>query len=238
MIRYERQQAILQYLQQHNPATVGEIARHVFASEASVRRDLASMEEKGTVKRIYGGVLLGERTGTVIPLEMRDGEHAKAKDAVAKAAAEKVFEGATVFLDASSTVHRMMKYLKGFKNLTVITNNLRIFSETEGFEGKLYCTGGSYNPKNRAFHGPAAEACVKALHADLFFFSSQGISEEGEISDFSESETALRKTMLQRATKSYFLCDRSKIGVRFPFRVCDKEEISGIFCDVKLPWEG
>lgn len=237
MIRYERQQAILQVLEQKNPASVKEIAKTVFSSEASVRRDLAAMEEKGLVKRIYGGVLLSDSKNSVIPLELRDGEHAGAKDLVAKRAAEEVFDGATVFLDASSTVRRMMKYLKNRKNLKIITNNLRICQDCEGMDGTVYCTGGAYDPKNRAFHGPAAERFAESVFADFFFFSSQGISLTGEISDSSEAETALRRQMLKNATKKFFLCDQSKLGQSNLFLLCRKDEIDGIFCDVPLPWE-
>ncbi len=237
MIQYERQQTILRFLEEHSPAAIKDIARHVYASEASVRRDIAAMEEKGLVKKIYGGVLLSDRKNAVIPLDLRDGEHAGAKDSVAKMAAETVFDGATVYLDASSTVWRMMKYLRGYKGLKIITNNLRIFSETEPFEGTIYCTGGTYDPKNRSFYGPGAARFVESLSVDLFFFSSQGITEDGEISDPAETETALRQAVLKRAAKSYFLCDSSKIGRRNLFTVCHKNDLDGIFCDAKLPWE-
>lgn len=237
MIQYERQQAILQYLEQHSPASIKEISNTVYTSEASVRRDIAAMEEKGLVQKIYGGVLLSDRKNAVIPLDLRDGDHAGAKDIVAKKAAEIVFDGATVYLDASSTVWRMMKYLKGYKGLKIITNNPRIVSETEVFDGTIYCTGGTYDPKNRSFFGPAALRFMDSVSVDLFFFSSQGITEEGEISDPAEQETELRKKVLKRAAKSYFLCDSSKIGRRNVFTVCHKEDLDGIFCDVTLPWE-
>ncbi len=237
MIQYERQQAILKFLEEHSPASIKEIAKTVYTSEASVRRDIAAMEEKGLVQKIYGGVLLSDRKNAVIPLDLRDGDHAAAKDVVAQKAAELVFDGATVYLDASSTVWRMMKYLRGYKGLKIITNNLRIFSETEPFEGVIYCTGGTYDPKNRSFYGPGAARFVESVSVDLFFFSSQGITEDGEISDPAETETELRQKVLKRAAKSYFLCDSSKIGRRNLFTVCKRDDLDGIFCDVKLPWE-
>ena len=237
MIRYERQQAILDYLQKNNPASVRDIARAIYSSEASVRRDIAAMEEKGLVTKIYGGVLLSRRKNAVIPLDLRDGEHTAAKDTIARRAAELVFDGATVYLDASSTVWRMMKYLKGYKDLKIVTNNLRIFTETEAFDGVIYCTGGTYDPKNRSFYGPQAIRFTESISVDLFFFSSRGLSEDGEISDPAETETALRKAMLKRASRAYCLCDSSKIGKKHLFTVCHKEDLAGIFCDTPLPWE-
>lgn len=237
MIQYERQQAILRFLEEQSPAAIKDIARKIYTSEASVRRDIAAMEEKGLVQKIYGGVLLSDQKNAVIPLDLRDGDHAGAKDIVAKKAADLVFDGATVYLDASSTVWRMMKFLRGYKGLKIITNNPRIVWETEAFDGTIYCTGGTYDPKNRSFYGPAAARFMESVSVDLFFFSSQGITEDGEISDPSETETELRQKVLKRASKSYFLCDSSKIGRRNVFTVCRKEDLDGIFCDMKLPWE-
>lgn len=77
---------------------------------------------------------------------------------------------------------------------------------------------------------------IRSISADIVLFSSQGISDDGEISDVSEEETAIRKAMLERAKYKVFLCDASKIGVRKPFRLCSKDDVDRIICDVELPW--
>ena len=76
---------------------------------------------------------------------------------------------------------------------------------------------------------------IRNVYADFLFFSSQGISLSGEISDFSEEETELRKLMLTRATRSFFLCDQSKIGQSYLFRLCNSQDVDGILCDGELP---
>ena len=55
MIQYERQQHILSILRLRGTASVRELSAAVFASEASVRRDIEALEQQGYVKRIYGG---------------------------------------------------------------------------------------------------------------------------------------------------------------------------------------
>ena len=57
---------------------------------------------------------------------------------------------------------------------------------------------------------------------------------DGNITDFSESETALRQAMLNRASKRYFLCDSSKIGKTYLFHVCNIGELDDVFCDQPL----
>jgi len=237
MIILERRERILDILEKQRTSTVRDLAKALYISEASIRRDLESLEKAGLVRRIYGGVVLEKYKNGVIPLQMRDGDHSAAKDELARQAAELVNDGDTLMLDASSTVRRMIRYLKDKNDLKIITNNLVIFNEWQG-SGQLYCTGGQYNEKNAAFFGQSAENYLQSLHADWCFFSSQGLSLDGEISDASEAETSLRQVMLARSRHQVFLCDASKVGVRQMFTLCHKDDVSHILCNAPLPWEG
>lgn len=237
MLVYERQREILNYLKQKQFATIGELAKIVWSSESSVRRDIKTLEQKGYVKQIYGGVVLPEYEHSVMPISLRDPAHSAAKEDVARKAAEYLFDGATVMMDGSSTVRRITKYIGSFRGLKIITNNQRIFSTCDHPDVKLYCTGGLYIPQSHIFVGSVAESYINNLNADILFFSSQAISEDGEISDSSEEETALRRAMLTRAKKKIFLCDSSKIGHSRTFTLCTNNDVDVIVCDKKLPWE-
>ena len=237
MIILERREKIIEILESKRTATVKELARSVYASEASVRRDLEALELAGIVRKTYGGVVLEKNSRGVVPLEIRDSSQSAVKEKLAKRAAQLVRDGDTVFMDASSTVRRIIKHLGGKRNITVITNNARIFSECESPDITLICTGGEYNAKNLAFLGSGAESFVKRINADIFFFSSQAISDIGEISDSSERETSLRRAMLERAERRVFLCDGSKLSKKRPFVLCKREELTDIICDLPLPWE-
>ena len=237
MVIYERQKEILAYLKQKHFATVRELSKLVWSSESSIRRDIKALELKGYVKQIYGGVVLPEYENSVVPVNLRDTSNSAVKEELARRAAEYIFDGATVIMDGSSTVRRISKYIGGFKSLKIITNNQRIFGMCNYPDVRLYCTGGLFQSKSDIFVGSAAEVYVSGINADLVFFSSQAISEEGEISDASEEETSLRRVMLSRAKKKIFLCDSTKIGLKRTFTLCTKDDIDAIICDQALPWE-
>jgi DeoR/GlpR family transcriptional regulator of sugar metabolism len=237
MIIYERQETILNYLKQNRVSTIKELSKIVWSSESSVRRDIKVLEQKGYVKQIYGGVVSAEYENNVVPINLRDSSNVSIKEDLAKKAANYIFNGATIFMDGSSTVRRIIKYINGFHRIKIITNNQLIFNENISPEIQVYCTGGRFVPENNIFVGSAAENFLKGINADLMFFSSQAISEIGVISDASESETSLRQIMLSQAKKKIFLCDSSKIGLKYTFTVCNKDEIDEIICDKKLPWE-
>ena len=237
MIIYERQQTILNYLKQNKFSTVKELSKIVWTSESSVRRDIKALEQKGYVEQVYGGVALAGCTNGVVPIGLRDSSNASIKEELAKKAAKYIFDGATILMDGSSTVRRIIKYADRFKDLKIITNNQQIFSEFTCPQITLYSTGGLFSRQSNIFLGSTAESYINKINADIVFFSSQAISNDGEISDVSEEETSLRKVMLSRSKKKIFLCDSSKLGLQKTFTLCNKDDVDLIICDKKLPWE-
>ncbi len=235
MLQFERQQSILQYLQLHHTAKVGQLAKAIYTSEASVRRDLAAMEAQGLVVRVYGGVVLAEHKNDVVPPALRDSANSVAKDAIALRAAELIHDGDTVIFDSSSTVRRICRHIHKRKNLKVITNNLRICEELKDTEISVYVTGGEFFKKRGCFLGPYAERFLASVNADSVFFSCKGLSEGGYLTDVSEDEISMRTAMLRQAKNSYFLCDSSKLGLGCTFTLCHANDVTDILCDTELP---
>ncbi len=237
MMQYERQQDILRYLESRHTATIRQLAEAVYSSEASVRRDLCQLEKQGVVCRVYGGVILSKYQNAAVPLVLRKQENTAEKEWIAQHASEQIFDGATIFIDASSTAGRIAKYLNRYHNLRIITNSLNVVEEASGVTDQVFSTGGRFLRDNRAFAGLEAEKFVRSVNIDILFFSSQGITETGEISDASEAETSLRRTLLDRSRRKVFLCDSSKIGLRRMFFLCTRYDVDEIICDRTLPWE-
>ena len=232
MEQYERQKQILDYLSVHNSSTVKELAAQLYSSEASIRRDISKLETAGRVERIYGSVLLAGHENCVVPVDLRDAANGERKEIIAKRAAEMIHDGDTVILDASTTAFRICRHIRDRKHLSVITNNLRVCEALADAEGiQVYCTGGTFNAGSRCFLGANAEDYIRKIKADLLFFSSQGISDDGIITDVSESEISMRKVMLKHAKKKVFLCDSTKLGIEKPFVMCTKDDVDLILSD-------
>ena len=52
----QRQERILQLIQQKQMMSVAELVKHFHVTPATIRRDLEDLEEQGNVKRFFGGV--------------------------------------------------------------------------------------------------------------------------------------------------------------------------------------
>lgn len=234
MLQIERQEQILALLAACPALRIGELAKRLYTSEATVRRDLALMEQKGLVERVYGGVTLKKED---MPLDFRHRDHAAAKEEIAAAAAALIREGQTVFLDSSSTAQHLIPYLMRFRNLTVITNSHSAVEALTESKLRVICTGGELVGRNRAFVGGLAEDALRRYCPDIAFFSSQGIGLDGEITDASEEETSLRRVALERALSRVFLCDSSKVGKKFFCRLSHVLDMDCVITDSAFPRE-
>lgn len=226
MANPERQEEILEYLRVRRFASIAELAERLYTSQATVRRDVEKLAALGAIKTVYGGVVLAEYENTPVPIFFRDKENSATKDRIAEKAAELVHDNSTVIFDSSSTVRRMCKHIITRKGLTVITNNLRVCQELKDSDIRVVCTGGSLVPGRECFVGHFAENFIRQIKADALFFSSQGVSDNGDITDSSEEEIALRRAMIESSKEQYFLCDGSKVGKDFPFVLCNVADIN------------
>lgn len=223
MLKKERQTQILQVLNEKRYSTVSYLAKNLYVSNITIRRDLEEMERTGLVQRCHGGAMLPDHENREVPFAVRDKENSDAKDLIARKAAKLIHDGDTVFLDASSTASHIVNHIGADRNLTIITNSIYVLEKLRGRGIHCYLTGGALLENSHALVGKLAEETISNLYADVCFFSSQGITGDGVITDFSEDETRLRKLMIANSGKSVFLYDHTKVGKRFLFKVCDAD---------------
>lgn len=231
MFEMERLEQILTYLRQKQTATVKVLAKQLYVSEATVRRDLTELERQGLVKRLHGGAVLLDSATRELPLYVREQQNAEAKRIIAGKASHYIHDGQVIFLDASSTAMYLIRYFEAFNSLTIITNGLKTAQELSTLNHKIYCTGGLMLHNSSAYVGDFAVDFVRHFNADLFFFSSRGVSEEGQITDASSEETHVRKVMFEQSRKRIFLCDQSKRGQIYCYNLCSVSQTDDYITD-------
>ena len=232
MANHNRQEEILEYLRIRRFASIAEIADAIYTSQATVRRDVEKLAALGAVKSVYGGVVLAEYENAPVPIFFRDKENSSNKENIAERAAELIKDNSTVIFDSSSTVRRMCKHIMTRRGLTVVTNNLRVCQELKDSDVKVICTGGTMIRGDECFVGHFAENFVKQIKADKLFFSSQGVSSNGDITDSSEEIIAIRRAMIEVSREQYFLCDSSKLGREFPFVLCNTSDVTDMITNI------
>ena len=236
MFKNQRLDEILRLLEEKQHMTVQELTETLFISEATARRDIATLEKSNLIVKGYGGISLNNGSNRFVRLSFRQVEHEAEKSFIARMAARLVDTGDTLFLDGSSTVLNMLPYLRQ-KNLTVITNSLRVADLLGETDIRVYATGGQLLESSKVFVGSVAERALQAFHMDKLFFSASGVSKEGDISDYSEMEAQLRRMAMARSSKRYFLCDTSKFEKRFLFHITNVSHVDAVLSEKEYVFE-
>lgn len=232
MSRAERQRLIVELLQQCKFLRVEELSQLLYTSPSSIRRDLSVLEAKRQVRRSHGGVTLFEEETAAFDVRIR--KNIVGKKRIAKKAAALLQDNLSVMLDGSSSAMYMLPYLKEHKGITVFSNNLKTVSGAIEAGLRTYCLGGEALDKSAVLSGTYTDEAAEKIYPDLLFFSSQCLSDEGEITDSSETENRLRKIMLRNAEKTVFLCDSDKLGKRSLHRLCHIGDADYVFFDQEI----
>ena len=228
MLPLQRQNDILRLLEERKEMTVKEICAALYYSPATVRRDLNELEGRGLLKRSFGGAVLTESFAEQLPLAIRAAKNIAAKKKICAKAAALIEDGDTVFLDASSTTYFLAPHLQAFSDLTVVTNNPHLCVVLSELKIRNLCTGGEMLNDSVALVGSDAERFIGGIRAHKCFFSARGVSDAGEISDSSKPERDVKLAMLARTDKRILLCDSSKLGLGFPYRIADRSDVDRI----------
>ncbi len=217
MFMEERKQEILNILKEKgNSVTVKELCRTLYASGATIRRDLKDLELKNLIKRTHGGAILTDESVNEDPLAFREMHAFAEKQKIARLAAEIIKDGMTLFLDSSTTVYTLALELKNFNNIKVITNGLKTAVTLSEFPHvKVYCTGGFLKDNHKSLVGVSALDFISRYHADISFMSCRGFKRDIGAMDSSEEEYHIKNKFIQNSNQVVLLFDTSKMNQSF-----------------------
>ena len=213
MLNKDRQNIIIDMLNQDKSVQIPDLAEKFNVSIATIRRDLRELEEQNLIKRIYGGAVLPEKP-TLQPYFPRANRHKEEKSLLGAVAASLVQEGETIVLDIGTTVLEVAKNIKNIQNLMVISNSLPILTELEPCSNiQLFSMGGQLNANMHALTGYIAEQTLNNFCVDKAFIGVAGISMEYGLTNFNQESAQLCAATIRRAKKSILVADSSKFGM-------------------------
>tara|TARA_R110000822_G_C15320705_1_gene493688 strand:+ start:31 stop:819 length:789 start_codon:yes stop_codon:yes gene_type:complete len=206
-----RKKIILNLLNDDNSVSVQEIVDECKASEATIRRDLSELEEKGLLIRTHGGAIKNTATENLFSFSSKMNQNMENKEYICKIASKFINDNDIIFIDCGSTISFLPKYIYK-KEITVITNSLPVVSELINFDNiKLMVIGGEVLNDRKAIYGPSAERAISHYHANKAFIGSDGISLARGLSSYDENESLITLKMAENADEVFLLCDSTKI---------------------------
>ena len=238
MLTLERQEEILQILNENKSATVEELASELFVSGATIRRDLREMEKQGLIKRSHGGAMLFKSSAEDSAFALREQENTEKKRTIAHLASKLVKSGDSVFLDSSTTAGFLIPKLNLISMLSVTTTGLRnalLLSQTDNV--KIYLPGGQILNHSNSIIGSDTIEYISRMHADIAFISCSGVDVANGFTDTSIEQARLKRQMRKNSRKVAMLVDSTKINKTFLCNDFSFDEVDYLITDKTPPIE-
>lgn len=232
----QRRQAILEWLKRDGQVQVRDLVERFGVSEMTVRRDLEHLADEGQLVRTYGGALATRELSREQPYAARAAEHTAEKERIASRAAALIQDGDMVLLDAGSTMAALARALRGRKDLTVVTIDLKVALELCDEPGiRVLVTGGTAQPAGYYMYGPLAEQTLRSLTVDIAFLGTSSMDVDYGLTTPTLERVPLKQAMLKAARRSVLVAHASKFGRRSAFFICPPSAFSRIITDATLP---
>ena len=213
MLTEQRQEMILQMLEEKGSITVGEIREKFDSSESTIRRDLNYLDSIGKLTKVFGGAVLRENRFTTKELSVSQKSlvNIEAKTRVAQYAAQLIEADDFVYIDAGTTTECMISYITE-RNATYVTNAVAHAKILANAGFKVILVGGELKGTTEAVVGVQAVVTIQGYHFSKGFFGTNGISIKSGYTTPDYSEALVKKTALHNCQKCYILADNTKFG--------------------------
>lgn len=220
--------------------SVTEAAALLGVSEATVRRDFATLANQQLVTRTHGGVV-ATSVAYNLPVRYRGSGDDSTKERIAAAAADLVQPGQVVGFNGGTTTSATARRLAARADLadssarpalTVVTNALNIATEMVlRPHVRTVSLGGVARPQSYELVGPLAHAVLHELWLDQLMLGVDGFTAESGASCFHEGEASINTLMVEQATEVTVVAAAEKLGRRSFARICGVDAVRTLVTD-------
>ena len=237
-----RRERISRLVDARRRTSVAELSRLLAVSEATVRKDLAALEGEGRLVRTHGGAAAGGavvavgRSRDELAFEVRERLLVAEKEAIGRAAAEMVEDGDSVAIDASTTALHLARALAARRELTVLTNGIRIAAQLAGRPGiTVLVPGGVLRWEAFSLVGEWGDQMLRRVHIQMAFVGAVGFTLEHGLTDVDAGEAEFKRLLVETARRVVAVIDHSKWD-RVAFTTfCPADRVDLVITDAGAP---
>jgi DeoR family fructose operon transcriptional repressor len=213
MFAEERQQEIVRRAREAGRVDVASLAEELEVTPETVRRDLTALERGGHVRRVHGGAIAIERLGFEPAVAAREGVLTAEKARIGKAALAELPGDGAIVVDAGTTTRQFVEALPGDVELRVVVNSPQLaMSLARRPNVTVMIVGGRVRPRTLSVVDDWAVAALTAIHVDVAFMATNGVSVERGLTTPDPAEAAVKRAMIAAARRTVLLADHTKIG--------------------------
>lgn len=228
----ERRNLIVKYIDKKMKATVTDLSDKFSVSSATIRSDLRALDHLGLISRTHGGAISNRMVNYEQGNREKSSQMVEVKEAIAQAALEYVSEGASICLDAGTTMYHLAQKLVKFQELTVVTCDIGIANFLENYtKNRVVIAGGMIRKNFNYTFGEMALAVLEKLNVDTFFLTANGVCAQRGLSTPDIETSRMKKIMIEHSNTTILLADSTKIGNVCFTKFADLDEVDLIISD-------
>ncbi|WP_299720333.1 DeoR/GlpR family DNA-binding transcription regulator [uncultured Tateyamaria sp.] len=230
----ERHRVILSAVQDRPVVTVVDLCGLTGASEATIRRDIASLHMQKKLRRVRGGaeaITPPQFVGLAgRPFAVNETLHSPEKRAIARAAVDLCEDGDPIIINGGTTTFQMVHPLAS-RRCQVFTNSFPIAEHLlKHSKNTIMLSGGAIYREQNIILSPFDNDVTRNFYARRMFMGAQGIGPLGLM----EADPLLiqaEQKLIGQADELVVLVDSSKFEQRSSLVLCPLSRIDTVITD-------
>lgn len=209
--------SIIERLTESGSLTLEGLSGELRVSPATIRRDLAELEDQQLLRRTHGGARLievGHDSEIELPVQLKDGQFREAKRLIARATARLIPPGRhVVAIGGGTTTTEVARLLSTRHDFTIVTNSLTTATQLAARPTlRVIMTGGVMRPHSHELVGVLAENTFQAINIGTAVLGVDGMTAVRGATTHDETEARTNGAMVGHAQRVIVVADGSKIG--------------------------
>ena len=219
-------------LKQYKKVYVNDLSERFSVSKVSIRKYLAKIENQGFAMRFYGGATLNEKK----PID-NEKEYFYSDPLIltlAQQASKLITDGDSIFIGSGRSCCVLARQLTGFKNLTIVTNNITALPDLIKNAAHVYLIGGevtSTDDKTLFSSWESPQSLLKTIFVNKAFTSTSGLDLRAGLTVDSIISTYIFKQISSMAHHWYLIADSSKYDKIGIYPVAKISQINTLITD-------
>lgn len=241
MLAQQRQEAIVEEVNEKGSVLVKELAIKYNVTQDSIRKDLNILQKQGLLKKTYGGAVRIRKKIAAQDLvaSKRISQNRPAKQAIAQRAYQLIEPNDLIFLDLSTSNLELARLLvDNDKGATIVTNMLDIANLYATTNNRHFILlGGHLNQQGDAFAGALAMAQLSPYQFDKAFIGIEGVDiESGKIFNYSVEDALTKQAVLKQTKSTYMMLETRKFEMTGNYAFAHISDFTGVIME-KSPEE-
>ena len=230
----ERHRIILSAVQDRPVATVIDLVSLTAASEATIRRDIATLHVQKKLRRVRGGaeaIAPPQFVGLAgRPFSVNEVLHIAQKRAIARAAVDLCSDGDAIIINGGTTTFQMVHPLSA-RRMQVFTNSFPIAEHLlKHSKNTILLSGGAIYREQNIILSPFDNDVTRNFYAQRMFIGAHGLGALGLM----EADPLLiqaEQKLIGQADELIVLVDASKFRSRSSMILCALSRIHTVITD-------